>query len=672
MKLTAFRVENYRCILDSGWIDVDDITVIVGKNESGKTALLTALWKFKPFKREPYNLDREWPRGHRKDKSKDATVVTVRFDFIVDERAKIAEIDDSAKDITGVEIRCTYGGGYYYTFLPHNPNQEHDLRWVISVVEAHFGNGPENASDHFKQQYRPAVEAMIAEARNKGGSGYVVQEAQNFKGRLSQYISPDGNLQAQDNQAIQELHEAIDIAVKELSIEPPLRRAIDMAHEWLPTLIYMDDYKIFKGRAFLNDVKSHKDQNRLSDEDRTVMAIMEMSGLNLDEEFQKSQQVDKEQRMLDMNDASQTLTNLIANRWSQKKYEVMFQADGYHFITFVKDVDGKILVPLEERSKGFQWFFSFDMNFMYETNGEFENAIILLDEPGLHLHASAQRDLLTRMKAYAANNQLIYTTHLPFMIDFTRLDNIWIAEERGKDGTRVHKDWATADKDARFTLQAALGLSWSQSLFVGPYNLVVEGVTDFWYLTTISTILKDAGEVGLDDELVITPAGGASKAVYVATILRGQELDVTVLFDSDQEGKVAYEQLVHQWIIADKHALMLGQIIDVNHACALEDLFSETYYLAHVNEAYRKELGAQSLALAPRQNLSIVQRVEEALVAKGIQHFNKGRVAKRIMNDLAKKGLADLPHETVDNYRKVFTTINQIVAAWRAAHQKPD
>src|ERR1017187_851475 len=90
-------------------------------------------------------------------------------------------------------------------------------------------------------------------------------------------------------------------------------------------------------------------------------------------------------------------------------------------------------------------------------------------------------------------NQLVYSTHLPFMIDFTHPDNIYVCEDKGAEGTKVHKDWATADKDARFTLQAALGLSWSQSLFVGQFNLVVEGVTDYWFLTTISTLLKDAG-----------------------------------------------------------------------------------------------------------------------------------------------------------------------------------
>lgn len=198
----------------------------------------------------------------------------------------------------------------------------------------------------------------------------------------------------------------------------------------LPTFIYMDDYRIFTGSAQLDQVQQRFKKNQATDEDYTIRLIMEQAGLDVDEEVEKGNAADREQRMLDMNDASLTLTNEIADRWSQKKYEIRFEADGQQLIMFVKDADSAALVPLEERSKGFQWFFSFDMLFMSETSGDFENSVILLDEPGLHLHAAAQRDLLDRMKEYAKENQLVYTTHLPFMVDFTRLDSIFICEEK--------------------------------------------------------------------------------------------------------------------------------------------------------------------------------------------------------------------------------------------------
>ena len=665
MKLSAFRIENYRCIIDSGWVEVDDIAVVVGKNESGKTALLKALWKFNPFHEAKYDLDREWPRGRRKEKSLDKVVATVRFALSAEEIASIESVHESAKGITGVEIKRNYKGDYIYTFLPKNPNQQHDLTWVVNLLEQKLEPVPEQFSDHFKNQCGAALKSFIADVRTNGGSERAIAKLPEFKSQLPSFCHPQNPHHHQDHVELNKLNATLDSVLAELKATPMLR-VIDAVHARRPTFIYMDDFKIFQGAAQLDEVKQRKDRKAPSEADETLITIMEMAGLDLDEEVRKGNAEDKEQRMLDLNDASITLTNDIAERWSQKKYEVRFEADGQHFITFVKDAGVTALVPLEERSKGFQWFFSFDMMFMHETEGQFENAIILLDEPGLHLHAAAQRDLLKRMKAYAEKNQLIYSTHMPFMIDFTRLDNIFVAEEKGKDGIKVHKDWATADKDARFTLQAALGLSWSQSLFIGQYNLVVEGVTDFWFLTTISTMLREAGAEGIDEQLVITPAGGASKVAYVGTILHGQNLNVAVLLDSDPEGKNAYEQLVHQWILDAKLVLRLGDVLETKEQRTLEDLFAEDYYLKHVNAAYEKELGGQPLQVAAEKKRSVVERIEEALAAKGVEKFNKGRVAKRIMTDLAKKKLAELPKETVEKFKKVVAAVNGVVATWKA------
>lgn len=670
MKLKRFRVTNFRSILDSGWVDVGDVVAIVGKNESGKTSLLQALAKFNPHKEQPYSLDREWPRGRRKERSSKQTVIETEFEFSEVERHTLAQIHESATTITAVRIRKDYEGSFYYTFLPDHPAAAHEIKWVVSVLEGHLATLPVDTSEHFKTQYETALRDFIEAVRSNGGSTYATTNAAGFKSQYAGFHHPNNPpnnpaFQA-DRRTIDALNTATDAAVAELATATPLRRAIDTAHEWLPTFIYMDDYRIFAGSAQLDEVQQRFKSKNPREGDYTIRLIMEQAGLDLDEEVEKGKNEDREQRMLDMNDASITLTQEIADRWSQKKYEIRFSADGQHFIMFVKDAEAKALVPLEERSKGFQWFFSFDMLFMCETGGEFKNAVILLDEPGLHLHAAAQSDLLKRMKAYARDNQLIYTTHLPFMIDFTRLDNIYISEDHPNEGVKVHQNWATADRDARFTLQAALGLSWSQSLFVGRYNLVVEGVTDFWFLSTLSEILREAGEAGLDEELVITPAGGASKVAYIGTILRGQELNVAVLLDSDPEGKSAYEQLVHQWVLQEDHVLMLGSVLGAAGDRCLEDMFDESYYLGFVKKAYGKELGTEDLRLPDHEDQTIVQRVEIALQQHGITRFNKGRVAKRIMADLAGKHLSSLSQETVANFRKAIATVNELVQGWRS------
>lgn len=656
MKLTSFRVQNFRSIIDSGWVDIDDIAVIVGKNESGKTSLLKALWKFKPFKAEPYTLDREWPRGHRKQKSATFEVVTTRFTFTDEQRALLAEVDPACAAIETVEIGRTYAGSYRAQYSPTDvPTVRNGLSAVnllnVSMNKALVGKSTE---------LRSPIEELLAACQASLTDADVAQAktaVNELKPKLVAAATASG-----DAALAQLLSAACDTTAAKLA-KSPAADAWALVEKWIPTFVYMDDFLAFKGIAQLDQVKQRKDQNILKDDDRTILTIMAMAGLDLEQEVLKGAQTDREQRMLDMNDASLTLTNEIATRWSQKKYEVQFIADGQHFITFVKDDSNNALVPLEERSKGFQWFFSFDMKFMYETNGEFKNSVLLLDEPGMHLHAAAQRDLLLRLKEYSKNNQLIYTTHLPFMIDMSRFDNISVAEDRPGEGTKIHSEWANADKDARFTLQAALGLSWAQSLFIGRKNLVVEGVTDFWYLSLMSGLMSDSGDEGIVEELVITPAGGASKVAYLATLLAGQELKVAALLDSDQEGNGARTQLVNNKLLKDSDVLSLGTLLGTTGTFAIEDLFGDAYYVEQTAIAYKAELAGAALMFPPKAKGSIVDRVTTAFEAKKLT-FNKGRVAKQIMKDVGGKTHSDFSGETLDRFRVVIKAINAIAKKW--------
>ena len=92
-------------------------------------------------------------------------------------------------------------------------------------------------------------------------------------------------------------------------------------------------------------------------------------------------------RQIDLQDAATTLTNGVAGRWGQNEYQVQFRADGQVFFTEIEETNKDIgMIPLEEQSEGFQWFFSFDLHFMHDSEGTFEGCVLLLDEPGLHLH----------------------------------------------------------------------------------------------------------------------------------------------------------------------------------------------------------------------------------------------------------------------------------------------
>src|SRR5260370_26976338 len=62
MKLKRFQVVNFRSVDDSGWVDVDDVTALIGTNESGKTNILLPLWKFSPAKEGAIVATADYPR----------------------------------------------------------------------------------------------------------------------------------------------------------------------------------------------------------------------------------------------------------------------------------------------------------------------------------------------------------------------------------------------------------------------------------------------------------------------------------------------------------------------------------------------------------------------------------------------------------------------------------
>ena len=63
MKLVRFKVTNFRSVDDSGWIEVDAVTALIGVNESGKTNLLLPLWKLNPVREGEIQPTSDFPKS---------------------------------------------------------------------------------------------------------------------------------------------------------------------------------------------------------------------------------------------------------------------------------------------------------------------------------------------------------------------------------------------------------------------------------------------------------------------------------------------------------------------------------------------------------------------------------------------------------------------------------
>jgi len=660
MKIKRFRVTKYKCVMDSNWVDVTPLTVLVGKNESGKTSLLRALHKFNPFSPEPYSIPREWPRGHRGERSDAQVVCLVEFELDDDEIAALGKITPNPVKDKLITVSKDYAGRFEVGF-PEDvfPKALHPND--IDAICESLPQPVEPIAPAFAQAAAQCRQEAVRLAR-EGKFDDLAGLAEKHKPLLAQQSPENPPMQNEANHAQRHLAQLGEVSRK-LKASPTVQQK---AHEFvikaLPTFVYMDEYRTFSGMALLNQVKQRKDQGKLNEDDKTLLTIMALSELDLDEECTKAEAKDKEERQYDLSDAAATLNTKIEKHWRQLRYQVDFRGDGQQFMTFVRGQKDAALIRLEERSKGFQWFFSFDLMLMHETQGTLRNCVILLDEPGLHLHPEAQVDLLDRLAAYAEGNTLIYTTHLPFMIDLEQPERIRIISETDK-GTCVTDDLTKSQPEAKLVLQAALGIGGRTSYLVADRNLVVEGVDDYWILAELSNLMRRSGEPGLPDDVMVTPAGGASEATYIATFMIGQSLDVVALYDADDAGRKASDKLIKNWLTRykDRHAnaISLGPACGVSERdFSIEDLFAEAYYLGFVQQTYAKALaaaGVNKIELPEGQQL--VKRVEQFMQAQGIQ-FNKGSVCKRLRAAMREtKDTKAFDSETIGRVRQLFKAI---------------
>ncbi|WP_202882945.1 hypothetical protein [Microvirga tunisiensis] len=229
-------------------------------------------------------------------------------------------------------------------------------------------------------------------------------------------------------------------------------------------------------------------------------------------------------------------------------------------------------------------------------------------------------------------NQIIYTTHLPFMIPADDLSVVRTVNITQEAGTTVTND-PTGDLRTLFPLQAALGYHVSQTLFIGPANLLVEGITDFWILSSVSNYLRSLGKVGLPEDMVITPAGGAGKVSYMVALLSSQQLGVLVLLDDERAGREAQKELVTSRLVRDSAVIFVSDAFAHPREADIEDLVDPAVYEELVRHTYRKELKGKNLNLntnIPR----IVKRFEIAFADTGLE-FNKTRPAREFLARMA-------------------------------------
>ena len=154
----------------------------------------------------------------------------------------------------------------------------------------------------------------------------------------------------------------------------------------------------------------------------------------------------KRERDVLLHSASTRLTGEFKNWWLQGNYVFDLAADGNHFRIWVSDEERPAKIELENRSTGLQWFLSFFLVFLVESEETHKGAVLLLDEAGLSLHAIAQRDLINFFERLSETNQIIHTTHSPFLVNIDYVDRVRAVYTDDEGYTVVSEDLRNAEK----------------------------------------------------------------------------------------------------------------------------------------------------------------------------------------------------------------------------------
>lgn len=674
MKLVSFQIKNYKVVDATEPVKVDArVTALVGKNESGKTAVLKAMWKSRNVADAAVDKLYDYPRDrYSRDRKGTQEVTILEFELSPEEAVDLATLVPQA--CTRKPKRVTYTTLYkgedqvgqdvkFDSLEAEGAGAE--VRDLIEAVSSAVLSQPAEDLDPVRTAFTTAFEHIDDDAPLWAPA--TIQALESFNAAVTNWVNavPARKDVAPDKR--QHLAKIITQAKQ----GTPFDKALTWVNDSLPIFIYFDDYGQLETRIHLPTYLKRKE--RPDAKTRTQTALFEWSGVNPQEildlgrprandETDESVHRRHEKRRALLDSASFALTGDWIKWWTEKRHKLHFDVDGEDLVLKVSDQHNEFPIPFEERSHGFQWFFSFYLVFLVESKKAHKGAILLLDEPGLHLHPTLQAKLIDLFERISEDNQLLYSTHLPFLVDGDHLERVRTVHLTGPEPqkTSISNDIRpTGDRDTLFPIQAALGYSIAQTLFLGKRSLIVEGITDYWLIKALDNCLpKLDGKPGLQEDTILIPAGGISRLMPLASIMVAStgvgEGHLMVLLDTDKEGRQAASRM-NDVFSGESSVLMLGAVLKLPEA-TIEDLVSRDVYADAVWQAGHKVRLNNDEKSAPTN----VKAMEQAFQRGNLGKFGMAEKAGAalVLIDAWGKDPSSVSESTREKARALIDAIN--------------
>lgn len=657
MRLTSVTVQRFKNFVDPQTIEIeDDVTALVGKNESGKTTVLKALHRLKPANGSDrrFSLTTEYPRWRlardRKANDKLATTSPITAIYAVD----AGDIDD-LEEIFGVRFPVETRAHAYRQY-----NNSFGV-WLSCPRRA-------------------VIAAAIADAEVSEDDSAELLEAESYPAARALAKERSKELKDASEPLRAKALTAFDKALN--NYEPLIAGTIadqdqrDRVWRLLPSYFYFSSYHVLPGETDLTLLAAKaEDPDELSDGERSIVALL----AHADETPADFLDSDYDSREAELQAASVDLSRHVFEYWRQNPdLEVVFATDNVvveeqpsgnqiaHRILKIELQDGRhgnVKTNFSTRSTGFQWFFSFFAAFSEYQHSK-NSIIVLLDEPGTSLHGDAQHDFVRFIfEELGSSKQTIYTTHSQHMVDPTKYEKLRAVHDRATrqdpdQGVVVTPISLSADAATLLPVESALGYSVSQHLFIGSgQHLLVEGSSDFVYLQRLTEylLLKPEGDNrGLDPRLAILPVGGIDNMPAFVALL-GRRLAVTALVDGDRtNAKLQRIKKAAEANGVDEGVIVVCSDIDKLPTNAdIEDLFDVADYLKLYNWAFDTNLKAAEL---PNTEEPIIKKITN--VRGEFDHA----LPAHALTEHREEFFESIKPKTVKQFAALFARLNETVS----------
>ncbi|MDE1763020.1 MAG: AAA family ATPase [Thaumarchaeota archaeon] len=673
MRLRKFRVKAYRCIHDSGEIKVEDLAAFVGRNESGKTTILEALTLLnKEQKVSELDLCDEMTEELKSE----VKLAEGEFELNEKETGLIREKFPNLQDIKKIKIYRTN----------KNPRVQYDFGEIKISGEA---SKRLNSWENFVERIQDFVNSMPNPIMIRMDVKFLESPAPRtrdvFMNMMSEFNNSVYLLASEDARVISDwkkVYQDLDYIFDNMLVGTNERSALEnfIEDKLHPRFVYFSDYKKILGNIDLEEFLREKKGIRPRgleyveefDKAETVINLFYLAELDVEklEEAQNSPS-----RLIKLlHTASRKLSDRLNPAWKGDPIHVELRWNPGNILSVViSDVhkDGTVTNTglLNRRAEGFKWTFSFIVNFAAETQkAELKETILLLDEPARNLHPAQQRGISDLLKGLAGSNQVLYSTHSPFMIfDYTPGNLLVVELDKRKHLSHIYYDYWNADDQTLIPILYGLSRGLTESIvdrqigFNSRPVIIVETMSDSMYLNAFDKFLKDPN-LSMNP-LNIVPAYSKNSVMSLAIFYRNHGYDTFVLLDNtDESVQIAAQLETNQF----KKVQMIFFELGGQTKQFLEDLIMDEDYLYAVNQTYEVKLRKEGYKALTKETVlskgkkSIIDNLNEIWKENhhlGWEKFDREEICRYVCEKIAITETDFLTDKTKDQFRSLYRLI---------------